>query len=218
MLYAGSGRSSNNSFADRRTIVSRPMNDCETPNAYFQSSHCTPRRGGLRRWRIHCHLPYDISHPETHEYLSRAHVAASKPGTCREDENCVDTRDTNSFGETVNVATCVNQEDYVLVSQEDYVLAEGDAENVRTRPAIPLGRTRAGLVFSNTDRKTPFAVDMLDVKAGTAGNMVQDKTCRDCMGLHSDVLEPNTELLRAETTLLTTGAVAGILWLTLVSG
>ena len=76
------------------------------------------------------------------------------------------------------------------------------------------------MVLSKPDQMTPLEVDTFDVEVGVDGQVASDGTvkskdyCRDCVDLKTDVFGPKTDSLRAQTTLLTTGAAVGILWLT----
>ena len=213
MLYQEPTALSNNSLNGRQTTLSRLIKDCQVEHALFSSSHCTPtdgKSGGMQSWQIRCFLPYNISHPETHEFTTRTYVSAFRDGHCHFDENCVDGRGLNAFGHIDDVATCVSQEDYVVIDPWN--------SNVKTRLKPPLGRKRTNVVLSEMDKNTPLEVDTFDVQTTTAEDPVLDRKCRDCMELRTDVLEPSTERVRTEVTLLTTGIAAGVLWLTVISG
>ena len=86
------------------------------------------------------------------------------------------------------------------------------------------------MVVSQPDGSTPLEVDRFAVEpvigtgqlgtngGGTAVVAGVQSQCRDCMELETQQFVRGTEGLRAQATLLTTGAAAGILWLALVSG
>ena len=86
-------------------------------------------------------------------------------------------------------------------------------------PLLDLEGKRAQMVVSQVDGTTPLEVDTFDVETLNAtGNAVQSKKCRDCLELKTDTFGPDIDGLKAEVTLLTTGAIAGILWLVVLSG
>ena len=78
-------------------------------------------------------------------------------------------------------------------------------------------------VVSQTDATTPIEVDTFNVDTWATGLVaatggVHTKKCRECMNIKTDALEPKTDSLKVEATLLTAGGAAGILWLALMSG
>ena len=94
---------------------------------------------------------------------------------------------------------------------------------------LPLDGAMASVVVSKGDGLTPVEVKMFDVEArisadgaggasDTGEKRWQSKKCTDCLDLETDAFAKGTDLLRMQTTLLTTGAVAGILWLLITSG
>ena len=81
------------------------------------------------------------------------------------------------------------------------------------------------LVMSQIDGGTPIEVDTFEVGAWTDADRqmgdkkaVQSKKCRDCLDLEIDKLAPDPEHLKLEATMLTAGAIAGILWVGIMSG
>ena len=212
MLFQDQIQLSNETINGRRTVISRPINDCRTENAYFRSSHCTPEDSkylGMQSWVISCHLPYNITDPLTTQSTT-IWVAANRNGYCDEQETCVDTLELNAYDQMANMARCVSQEDYVFVNRT--------ISTTSSYPTISLADKRANVMLSKSDGKTPLEVDTFDVKAGTVGTMGQRNRCRDCVDLRTDVFAPDTDILKTETRLLTAGAAAGILWLTFMSG
>ena len=79
------------------------------------------------------------------------------------------------------------------------------------------------MLVSKPDQSTPIEVDTFDVEAEVAGNGdtaspgTVDK-CRDCMDLETQQFKKGTESLKAGATMLSTGAIAGVLWLAVMSG
>ena len=79
------------------------------------------------------------------------------------------------------------------------------------------------MVMSGVDGATPIEADTFDIMSWIDEVIDPDKSmkenkCRDCMSLKADRLAADTKALKAEATLLTTGAMAGILWLGFMSG
>ena len=82
---------------------------------------------------------------------------------------------------------------------------------------------RLSMVASKPDQSTPMEVDTFNVEADVADNGdTKDPgpgdSCRDCMELESQQFKKGTKGLKAEARMLTTGAVAGVLWLAIMSG
>ncbi len=79
------------------------------------------------------------------------------------------------------------------------------------------------MVVSKPDLNTPLEVDKFNVEAEVIGNDdIKDSgaldKCRDCMELETQQFKKGTESLKAEARLLTTGVMAGVLWLAVMSG
>ena len=86
------------------------------------------------------------------------------------------------------------------------------------------------MVVSQPDGNTPLEVDKFTMQplvahdnTGTGDERTAvtpgvQSQCRDCMELETQQFVKGTERLKAQATLLTTGAAAGILWLALLSG
>ena len=202
----------NDTHNDRRTVNIRLIDNCLIENSYFRSSHCTPEDGkalGMQSWEISCHLPHTITHPLTGQPTS-VWVGATRSGHCEDREICVDAPGLNAYRQSANVARCVSQEDYVFVNRS--------TSGTGSHPVVSFAGKRATMMLSESDGKIPREVDMFVIKAEAVGSVEQKKRCRDCIELQTDTLAPNIQLLKTETRLLTTGAVAGILWLALMSG
>ena len=78
----------------------------------------------------------------------------------------------------------------------------------------------ASMVLSDKNGTAPIEVDTFKTDAGVTGGEtpVQSKKCRDCIDLETKPFEPDTDYLKTEVKLLTTGGAVGILWLALMSG
>lgn len=81
-----------------------------------------------------------------------------------------------------------------------------------------LGGITMYTAVSEEDQCTPLPLDKLNVAALAGNTNVQNKTCVDCVDMSTDRFGPKTDSLKVQATLLTTGAMAGILWLGFLSG
>ena len=93
-----------------------------------------------------------------------------------------------------------------------------DIQTVLDNPA-----RSAYMVMSNLDGATPMEVDTFDIMLWIddildADGDVKENKCRDCMNLKASNFAANTKALKAQATLLTAGAMAGVLWFGLLSG
>ena len=82
---------------------------------------------------------------------------------------------------------------------------------------------KAYAVISNEEKSAAIPSKKLDIGAWNSAarrgkGTVQRKSCMNCLDLETDLLRPNTDSLRVEATLMSTGAVAGILWLAMGAG
>ena len=83
---------------------------------------------------------------------------------------------------------------------------------------LPWTRTRVRAVVSDLEGAAPTELDTLEIEAGKQGVEVEKEVCRDCLDLGTGALPQGTDSLKVEARLLTTGAVAGVLWLAVMSG
>ena len=80
---------------------------------------------------------------------------------------------------------------------------------------------KAQAYLTDTDQNEPLETKSMEVgawidSASLSTKHVQSKSCRDCAELGTDLLQPATDSLKVEATLLTAGAIAGgVLWLAL---
>ena len=199
MLYQEQKPVQNSSLHNRQPQFSpaRPVKDCEVPNSYFRRSYCTPEdgvAGSLQKWTIYCHLSWDLP----------VWLAANRDGYCEDYEYCVDGFDFNAYNQLTHVALCVNRAEYLHYQ-----------EPASSRTEIEFGGRRANVMVSKSDKTTPLEVDSLTVQAGL---LDQSRKCRDYVELSTDIFQADTERLKTEVELLTTGAVTGIMLLALMSG
>lgn len=169
----------------------------------------------MQAWDMSCFTPRDHFDPKTKQYNPRFPSFIQRVGRCDDDEVCVNGlgRGGGSRYGQHSVASCVKTQ-YFTRMVSNAGKSAGERHSI-----VDLEKKRVQMVVSKTDGSTPLEVDTFDVQALDAmGNTVQSKKCRDCKQLKSDPLEPQTDGLKVEATLLTTGAVAGILWLAILSG
>ena len=213
--------SNDDSLMNRQTPVYRQMTHCLNPSTTFVSSECTPaddEPGSLQEYSITCHSTKNVYHPYTGEFMYSTQVPVRRSGRCWFDEVCL-----NGYGpgnELVNSiglkhASCVNRRGFQSVKPP--IGLKLDKQSV----VLSLEGKRLSMVVSKADESTPMEVDLFDVE--TRGAAAEDKNggssdkCRDCMDLETHQFKKGVESLKAETTLLTTGAAAaGILWMALL--
>ena len=160
-------------------------------------------------------VPYPHPHPTPAQQFAAFPVLATRTGHCKDDEICVDGlgRGGGSRHGPHAVASCVSRQYFIRMIHNAGKPA-GERESLTN-----LGGKQTRMMVSKADGNTPMEVDKFDVMAVDAvGEAVQSNQCRDCMELKSDTFEPSTKGLKAEATLLTAGAAAGILWLAVLSG
>ena len=208
----------NHSLSGRSAPRSRPLTEC--PTGIFHESFCTPennKAGSLQSYRIICHVvvPMTYTAGDTANALLTGFIpdqtVKSRPrnGHCAENEICVPGRGAATSRSGRLVASCVSTQLFVEYASWDNQGQQG----------LDLGGMSASMVLSQLDGSTPKEVDAFQIDgAANTGNHLQKKSCRDCMELTSGEFGSGTESLDVEATLLTTGALAGLLWLAITSG
>ena len=210
---------------------SRPMNDCHGfgGNTFFISSECTPEAGrprSMQAYRVVCHRVFEEVDFFTGEYDGAfTQVPVFKHGHCRDDEICVSGLGAEKAASGHRIASCVKLEFFIHMAKN---VLDG-ANKTKLKTSLE-GRT-ASMMISKPDGNTAIEVDTFAVNPIIATDYVNDPDaegltavhsrqakCRDCVELETQQFEKGTEGLRAQATLLTTGAAAGIMWLALLSG
>ena len=194
----------------RQGSVARPLNTCKSATATFALSHCLHRadmRGSMRRYVIYCHEPSaQGSHPR---------VPLAETGMCDDYEVCANGRSGHRGARAM--ASCIGKRYFDEVKQHDR------AEWKQSERLRSLDGSMASAVLSRVDGQTPLSVDSLEVDSGVVtevgkGKRVQSQqSCRDCFELTTPDLKRDTDFLKTQATLIT-GAAAGVLWLTVLSG
>ena len=145
-----------------------------------------------------------------------------RDGHCSSDEVCINggSLAEGGFEDHVGLkyAYCVKRIAFYSVSAKSPLGLKLNKQNL----VNDLEGKRLSMIVSKKDMSTPLEMDTLNVEvegagsgSGEAGGI--DK-CRDCMDLETEQFRKGTDSLKAQARMLTTGAVAGVLWLALMSG
>ena len=216
---------------DRRTstpLVSyRPIIYCEKPGTTFQTSECNPtdqQQGGVQTYTIVCRRDQHIFDPYTAKFLYTQPYPERRSGRCENTEVCMNGQSPSNGelnGNGIKYAYCVQKSaflKYAAASRGPLGLKLDKMSMVKE-----LEGKRMSMFVSKPDQSTPLEVDRFDVEAevaddGNGKDPGAGDRCRDCMELETQQFKQGTESLKAEARMLTTGAIAGVLWLAIVSG
>lgn len=151
--------------------------------------------------------------------LSLTKNISPKQGFCNEGEICVN--GLPGSGNTPRVAHCFEQDDFEPIP--DYNTPEGKA-----RLEQFLRNAKASAVVSRTDRSTVMTVESLEIDAGIAGagkvggqvGPTSQSKCTDCVDVATGKMREGTDFLSMDVkvNVVAAAAVAGIVWLTILSG
>ena len=208
----------NNSLSNRQATLSRPINVCSA--GAFYESFCTPehnKAGSLQSYIIICNVVVPVFDTAEDGEIAvhigfipnQAIESRLRNGHCAKNEICVPGLGAGISRSGRRMASCVSTQFFVK-----YINSGNNGQQ-----GFDLGGMSASMVVGQLDGTTPMEVDTFEIDAETnTGRTMQKKTCRDCMELKSGQFGSETEALKVETTLLTTGAMAGVLWLAILSG
>ena len=139
---------------------------------------------------------------------------------CQDTEICVDGHH-GPPGYTRPVATCVGTMYFVRMLERGnngplsdiFATGKSELEGFRNLEGLT-----ASMMLSQSDKKTPLEVGAFHAKAGGApdGTAVQEGQCKDCLDLETARFAKGTNSLEFDATILTAGALSGILWLSLM--
>ena len=213
----------NHSLSNRQASHHRGLFTCSDGGIFFES-FCTPEDnepGSLKSYTIICHhlvLATNtwgfpdmlLGEYEPIGYIPNQTIEPRpRGGHCADNEICVDGLGARKSTSGRRMASCVSTDSFIKL------IKWGDNDE-RT---LSLEGRKASMVASGLDESTPLEVDTFEVDTETtASSNNQNSKCRDCVRLETDEFEATTEGLKVQTTLLTTGAVAGVLWLAIMSG
>ena len=187
------------------------VNACP-PNQTFVSSHCAPEEGGdysMQRYKYTCRSLAAINEIM---YGMRP-VYHIRTGHCQDDEICVTGRAPRLM------ASCVK----AWLFDDYHIDKDGKVQPMLNGEIFSLDKLTIYAAVSEEDASTAVEVSSMNVNAWNRqervdNGTVQAKKCRGCSELQTDVLEPKTDSLKVEATLMTAGAMAGIVWLSLMTG
>ena len=213
MLYVEPKVKASGDLNDRQVNNVRPINFCGDREGIFVNSTCNHQDqllGSLQSYTYHC-LSF-IEDPRNTRYHRR--VITPHSGDCHDDEICVNGMGDNELRRNapVPVAHCVKSEAYTKL-----------ARNSDPQDLGQYTDSNLDLTLSKTDQKTLLKAESIDTEAGSSAlggtkGSTKSNSCSECLDLRTDKLPPQTDFLDAEVKLLTAGAVAGMMWLTILSG
>ena len=192
---------------------------CRSPTAEFQHSVCKRTLGLTSRvqdFLVYCQespspQPSTANRggPAGTSYQRHDPPVLAEEGSCWDDEICID----GIFADQgyPALASCVLEEDYNHNEDEDI---EEELE----------GRG-AQITVTALDGRAPMRMRNLEIEAarrgnryGGSGRLETIRECGDCFQLKTKALAAGTTHLKMEATAMTAGAMAGILWVTVLSG
>ncbi len=207
-----------NNLNDRtvtKTQFAQLVNACPA-NSSFVSSHCDPEAGGDFAMQQYV---YNCKHMETTYSQATGAVIGSRPvfrlrdGHCANDEMCVQIHSPNSM------AACVK----VYLFDDFQIDKNGIVRGMLGGSFFSLDDMQMYASMSESDAKTVVELSRLEVDAWNGPESVdkaaaQSFRCRNCVDLNTGSFDADTNSLKVQATLLTSGAMTGILWLGLMSG
>ena len=197
------------------TKFAQLVNACPV-NETFVSSHCDPESGGeisMQKYIYTCRRTDNTYSAITGNVIGSRPVYRIRDGHCEDDEICV-----TSHAPRL-IASCVK----VWLFDDFHIDKDGHVRPMLGGEIFSLDNLMVYAAVSESNARKAVELSSLGVDAWNTGETVDNKAvqsekCRNCMEVSTDTLEPKTDSLRVEATLMTTGAMAGILWLGLMSG
>lgn len=199
--------------------VVKVINRCPRENMTFIESHCNPHdeeyppgQPSMQAFMYVCEKVVDLWRYSTGEYLGRGPVQEHFKGECQPTEFCVD-----RFGDK-QIASCV----HTSLFDDFQFEKDGTIKGMLNQEIFDVGQAWAAI--SNKDpENAAVTARKLRIGAWNSASMamkgkMQSKSCVNCMELETDLLKPDTDSLRLEATLMSAGAIGGILWLALGAG
>ena len=199
----------------RMTQVVKVISSCPGENLTFVESHCAPHEDEempFQAFVFTCRKVVDQFRMTTGEYLGRGPIEQSFPGRCQPDELCVD-----GFGDA-KIASCVHTALF-----DDYMIdKDGTVKGMLQGEIFDVGKAWA-VIMKKDPENAPLKARKLGIDAWNNAALPRDrktqrKTCVNCAEVETELLQPEINSLRLEATLMTAGAVGGILWLAMGAG
>ena len=220
-----SNNTTNSTLHDRQTSFGRLINSCP-PGQIFLESHCLAEagvQGSVQKYVYTCRQIFNrntaVAGARTSATFPRYRI---REGHCDAMEICLDV--VSAQKPSVATASC----NRVEIFEEWQLTKDGVFKPMVDGEVFRPLMSMYG-VLSQTDESTPVEADSLEVDAWSragegsstgSGSQVQSQKCRDCVDIQLDKLNPQTDSLKIEATLMngiSTAAVGGMLWLTLVT-
>ena len=224
------------------------VNECLPHDAFKESKCTPQHRepGSLQSWTKSCYK--FVTHYDNQGIPSGSSlIQYQRSGHCRIDEICVNTFSAPIAGKQgPQIAMCVAKSSFEppldrsksgLKRLLDAVLetirgpptpsklSKVDSSDVSGGSGNGKSSSSASIAVSQVDGETPIEADTLELAAwnGNEGEISgaggpQSHKCRDCTDLEVAKLPSDTEHLKLEASMLTAGAMAGILWIAVMSG
>lgn len=189
----------------------RLVNKCRSATAQFRYSHCDHEdgvAGSMQRYITYCREEPESIDDDGPYRIWREPPVLGEAGSCENGEVCINGLRTQ-IGDN-SVARCIKQDGFKVIHGD-----RGDSP-------VGLANLRASMVLSRYDGETPEKVDsMAYAESGPVDPALMatfggiNKTCEDCFELVTQKSAPKTENLKIEASLMTAGALGGILWVAL---
>ena len=206
--------STENDLDKRQGQWGRLINTCPREFTFIES-HCTPIDGSMQRYVFTCRW----NNPQPSTTIGAQGVGRPmyrlRAGHCEDSEICQDVRTDNPL---IVTASCVLADAF----EEWTVTKDGRLKPMVNGaifdPVISMYGVMSQISTNKSLEMDTFEIDTWAGQVDAIGGQMQTKKCRDCTEIRTDPLAPGTDSLKVQATLLTAGAVAGVLWLTLLSG
>ena len=162
---------------------------------------------------------YNCKRTETTFNEITGEVTGSRPvfrlrnGRCEDDELCVQINSPNVM------AACVK----TWLFDDFQIDKDGTVKGMLGGSVFSLDDMHLYAAVSKSDATTAMELSKLEIDASNTPEPIEKAApqrfrCRNCVDLNTGTLKANTNELKVQATLLTSGAMAGILWLGLMSG
>ena len=213
LLYESPKEATSN-LTDRQVDLMRPLNFCWSGTQTFSHSHCNYHyrlsyAKPLQHYIIYCR----VNNPDPNDTRTRI---ISQPGSCMNDEICVDGAGGLDRKNHDTVAKCVSRSYFKPILRE-HTEEEGRKfmKDLKAMTAVAL--------LTQTDGTTPLSVNKLELDAGVAEEgeegVHNNQSCTNCFTLATSKFREGTDFLKTQATLAAVGAAtAGMMFLAVMSG
>ena len=202
-------------LTNRQVGGARLINKCASRTALFRFSHCHHEdgvAGSMQKYITYCkEMSSQIVDEDGAYRIWHEPPVLGEVGYCQEDEICM-----NGLWRRTGfsaVARCVKKDDFKMIF--------GDGADSH----VALGNRLASMVLSRYDGLTPLGVGSMEAAYAESGPVdpsksesfeeKPDSACKGCFELSTPKSAPETDNLKIEASLITAGALGGVLWLAL---